>query len=291
MDAPVIDCQFPMHTHLAKKNQNRTGAFTLTELLVVIATLALLSALMLLALSQGLDRNTSLKVQCANQLRQLGMVMTLIAGENTGKIPGLTNGYYLSASGGPGGYNQRAIDLPQAIPDDCLAANTTNGVNKIWCCPSLSGYGQPNGVPVYQASQRQWLLGYSYYGGITTWVDSFFIRGTPSYSPVTLSQAHPAWVLLVDCIDGYRAGYATVQSWEIGVTAYGVPHRRAGTTFPDGANECFVDGSVTWVKVESTLQLTEYTSAYELDYMYQSELPPAFTPTVIKQLAWPPPME
>ena len=63
----------------------RSG-FTLTELLVVIATLALLAALMLPALSQGLDRDTSIKVQCANQLRQLGMAMTVLAGENTGII-------------------------------------------------------------------------------------------------------------------------------------------------------------------------------------------------------------
>ncbi|MGA3266393.1 MAG: hypothetical protein ABSE16_06195 [Verrucomicrobiota bacterium] len=281
-----------MHTHLAKKNQNRTGAFTLTELLVVIATLALLSALMLLALSQGLDRNTSLKVQCANQLRQLGVAMTVIAGENTGKIPGLTNGYYLSARGGnTPNANTRAINLPQAVPDDFLAANMTNGVNKIWCCPTLADYGQPNGLPDYQADQGQWILGYRYYGGIKYWVDSTFPGGTPSYSPVTLSQAHPAWVLISDCISGYLGGYPLVQSWEVGVTAFGVPHRRAGTIFPDGANECFVDGSVTWVKVEATLQLTEYLSTYEWDYTHQSELPPAFTPSVIKRLAWPPPME
>ena len=110
---------------------NGRSGFTLTELLVVIATLALLAALMLPALAQGLDRNTSLKVQCANQLRQLGMAMTVIAGENTGKIPGHTNGYYLPVRGGQGGSNARAINLPQAIPDDFLAASMTNGVNKI----------------------------------------------------------------------------------------------------------------------------------------------------------------
>ena len=272
----------------------RSG-FTLTELLVVIATLALLAALMLPALSQGLDRDTSIKVQCANQLRQLGMAMTVLAGENTGIIPGHTNGYYLPARGGNApGANQRAINLAQAIPDDFLAANMTNGVNKIWCCPSLPDYGQPLGLPYHTdlpvSGQVSPLLGYNYYGGIQYWVDSVYTDGTPSYSPVTLSQAHPAWVLIADCMNENVDGQGP-SPWAIGNILYGVPHRRTGTIFPDGGNECFVDGSVTWVKVESTLQLTEFSSTYEWDYMYQSELPRAFNQFNLTKLAWPPPME
>ena len=168
----------------------------------------------------------------------------------------------------------------------------TNGVNKIWCCPSLPDYGQPDRVAyLTMPAQGQWLLGYSYYGGIQYWVDSLYTGGTPSYSPVTLSQAHPAWVLIADCMDGYTLMATARVSWEIGNILYSVPHRRAGTTFPDGGNECFVDGSVTWVKVESTLQLTEFSSTYEWDYMYQSELPPAFNQFNLTKLAWPPPME
>ena len=143
-------------------------------------------------------------------------------------------------------------------------------------------------MPIYDSQEGQWLLGYSYYGGIQYWINSAFPSGTPSYSPVTLSQAHPAWVLLADCMDGYIFDSPTPVSWVAGSTAYSVPHRRAGTTFPDGGNECFVDGSVTWVKFEATLQLTDlYMSTEEHDYMYQSELPPAFTPTIIKTLAPP----
>ena len=89
---------------------------------MVIATLALLAALMLPTLSQGLDRNTSIKVQCANQLRQLGMVMTVYAGEN--------NGHYLPVRNG----NQTAIAAPplgKSAAEVYLAQNMTNGVDKI----------------------------------------------------------------------------------------------------------------------------------------------------------------
>ena len=56
----------------------------------------------------------------------------------------------------------------------------------------------------------------------------------------------------------------------------GVPHQRLGAKYPDGANEVLVDGSVPWVRVEDTYELTEFSSTYEHDYFYQSELPPAF---------------
>ena len=102
---------------------------------------------------------------------------------------------------------------------------------------------------------------------------------------MTLSQAHPAWVLASDCMNEYINGGPANANWAIGITPT-VPHRRAGTLFPDGGNECFVDGSVTWVKLESTLQLTEFLASYEHDYMYQSELPPVFNPFNIPKLVW-----
>jgi hypothetical protein len=67
-------------------------------------------------------------------------------------------------------------------------------------------------------------------------------------------------------------------------TLNGVPHQRTGALFPDGINECMIDGSVTWYKAEKTYELTEFLSTYEHDYMYQFDLPAAFTPLKIKNL-------
>ena len=72
--------------------------FTLTELLVVLATLAILGAVLLPALAATQPRSKA--YQCLNNMRQLALAWTQYAGEhneylplnfdprNTGQIPG-----------------------------------------------------------------------------------------------------------------------------------------------------------------------------------------------------------
>ena len=60
-------------------------AFTLIELLLVIAIVAILAALLLPALSSAKSRGQ--QVACLNHLRQLGMAFHLYAADNEGKLP------------------------------------------------------------------------------------------------------------------------------------------------------------------------------------------------------------
>ena len=63
----------------------RRPAFSLVELLVVIGIIALLIAVLLPALNQA--RETSVRLKCASNLRQIGLAQTLYANDNAGWVP------------------------------------------------------------------------------------------------------------------------------------------------------------------------------------------------------------
>ena len=89
----------------------RAHGFTLIELLVVIAVIALLVALLLPAVQSA--RESARRVQCVNNLKQLGLALHSYEGGHNAFPPGYVSSYLSDGSDTGPGWGWAAMLLPQ----------------------------------------------------------------------------------------------------------------------------------------------------------------------------------
>lgn len=186
-------------------------AFTLIEMLVVVAILGILAALLLPVLSRA--REKSYRVRCAGNLKQLGLAIQLYADDHDDQLPGpMWLGVYENFN------NQSLTRLPYYIATYIgLSAPTTTPQNApLARCPSAALRWAPI-VPGTPPMSDAWPLSYMASPAVTNIGSGIVSRpfGYPS-SVLTTNElpkrqheiSNPAlsWALTdVDELNGYPA--------------------------------------------------------------------------------------
>jgi prepilin-type processing-associated H-X9-DG protein/prepilin-type N-terminal cleavage/methylation domain-containing protein len=239
-------------------------AFTLVELLVVIAIIAILAALLLAAVSQA--KAKAQKIQCVNNLHQLGIALNGFVQEN--------HAYplYVNIDVVKGSYSEHYDNWTEALSYEELGIPKsvvhyfTNGV---WNCPSANWYKTE---PAPDTMGVWFSYGYNFcglssggkYGALGLGGDTISTYG-PLAPPVSESEVvNPSEMIAIG--DGFDGSFVIQRANWQDTPKYGNPSAR----HQGRANVVFCDGHVE----SPTLQfLFEDTSDEALSHWNRDHQP------------------
>ena len=254
----ALGTPLPVSHHSGTKRTRGTSsrrhaqcAFTLVELLVVIAIITVLSALLVPALNQALEKGR--RTACRSNLHQVGIGLLTYAGDHDGKYPP-TNYYVARTMHGTGGWS---LTLLGNLSPSSAFGNTAESVSEYtgiqtWYCPSNDQHpignrtGWPDRTASFTTSHAGNWYGSTHYllaWGIRAWhQDNGFESAYPDVAgqiidPPTAVLAGDSW--------GYNTSDVTIFLQGSRLTN----HPGNGTFYPDyfaGGNYLFNGGHVQW---------------------------------------------